>query len=280
MGTFARIAMQRLSGLIWVMARLTGVVACVVVLVLHGADKPPTIRVLKLSDGITFRMGAVTAYRIIHPDMGAKKLTLNYSTSEPGHEFAQHVHDNSDDTFLVLQGQMDLRQGNFRRPVRAGQAVFVPAGQIHGTITTGAGTVSISFQCPPDFVLYTGARDSSRPGAAPPKGEITPGAVQILDFAGRNGFFTYPEMGSKRGAAAWRKLRPREAFTSPVGEEGEQLLFVWKGSLTVHSGGTRVQAGEREAIFISGRQQLRLENSGTVEAVVIQVQAPPDSREQ
>lgn len=253
------------------------VFVCVIALAAHGAEKAPTIRVLKISDGIKFRMGGVTAYRIVHPDMGAKRLTLNYSTSEPGHEFAQHVHDQSDDTFLVLQGLMDVRQGDSRRPVLAGQAVFVPAGQIHGTITTGVGTVSISFQCPPDLVLYTGARDSSLPGAAPPKGEISPGAVKILDFADRNGFFTHPEMGSRRGAAACRKLRPKQVFSSAVDPDGEQLLFVWKGSLIVHSQGTRFQAGEREAVFISGRHKLRLENPGVGETVVIQVQAPPTS---
>ncbi len=255
---------------------LPGLLACsLIALIAKGADEPGTLRVLKVSDGLTFRMGAVTAYRVVHPGMGAKKLTLNYSTSEPGHEFAQHVHDESDDTFMVLQGQMDLRQGDSRKPVLTGQAVFVPAGQIHGTITTGAGTVSISFQCPPDLVLYTGARDSSRPGAAPPKGVITPGVVKIVDFGNQNGFFTHPGMGSKRGAVAHRKLRPGESFPASVGKDGEQLLFVWKGSLTVHSKGARHQAGEREAVFLSGAQKLKVENQGPGEAVVIQVQAPP-----
>ena len=253
-----------------------GLLACgLVAPIAKGAEEPGTLRVLKISDGLTFRMGAVNAYRIVHPGMGAKKLTLNYSTSEPGHEFAQHVHDQSDDTFMVLQGQMDLRQGDSRKPVRVGQAVFVPAGQIHGTITTGAGTVSISFQCPPDLVLYTGARDSSRPGAAPPKGVITPGVVKILDFGNQNGFFTHPGMGSRRGAVAHRKLAPGASFSTSVAKDGEQLLFVWKGSLTLHSKGARHQAGEREAVFLSGAQKLKVENQGPGEAVVIQVQAPP-----
>src|SRR3569833_147853 len=98
---------------------------------------------------------------------------------------------------------MDLRQGDSRVPYRAGECAFVPAGQIHGTITTGSGdTVMISFQTPPDLVLYTGARDSSKPGAAPPKGVITPGAVKKVNFAAKNGFFTEPSMGAMRGAGA------------------------------------------------------------------------------
>ncbi len=40
---------------------------------------------------------------------------------------------------------------------------------------------------PPDAVLYTGKRDSAVPGAPPPKGVITPGAVRYVSFAGVNG---------------------------------------------------------------------------------------------
>jgi len=95
-----------------------------------------TVRVLRFSEGQPFHMGNVTAMRIIQPGVGARQLTLNYSFSQSGSEFAQHVHDYSDDTILVLEGQADLRQGGTRTPVSAGTCAFVPAGQIHGTITT------------------------------------------------------------------------------------------------------------------------------------------------
>ena len=238
----------------------------------------PAIRVFKITDGIPFTMGKVDSRRILHPEMGAKKLTLNYAVSQPGHEFPQHVHDYSDDTFLVLQGQVDVRQGDSRKPLLTGQAAFVPSGQIHGTITTGTGTaILISFQCPPDMVLYSGARDSSRPGAAPPKGVITPGAVKLLDFSNQNGFFVHPNMGSKRVAVAHRKLKPGEKFPTDVAEDGEQMLFVWKGALSVKSMQGVYTAGERETVFISGKNNLEVENSSSDQAIVIQVQAPPRS---
>ena len=241
-------------------------------------EEASTIRVLKLSDGLSFQMGKVNSRRIVHPEMGAKKLTLNYSVSEPGHEFPQHVHDYSDDTFLVLQGQVDVRQGDSRRPLLTGRAAFVPSGQIHGTITTGTDTaILISFQCPPDRVLYTGARDSSRPGAAAPKGVITPGAVKLLDFANHNGFFVHPGMGSKRVAVAHRKLRSGEKFSTAVGKNGEQLLFVWKGALSVKSKAGLHEARERDTVFISGKNTLEVQNDSSSETIVIQVQAPPHS---
>ena len=243
-----------------------------------GAGKGSTVQVLRLADGVPFQMGKVDSRRILHPEMGATNFTLNYSVSEPGHEFPQHVHDSSDDTFLVLQGQVDVRQGDSLRPLLTGQAAFVPAGQIHGTITTGTGTaILISIQCPPDKVLYTGARDSSRPGAERPKGEISPGAVKLLDFANRNGFFVYPGMGSTKVAAAHRRMKPGESFQTAVGEDGQQFLFVWKGAISVKSKQGVHRAGKTETVFISGTNNLEVWNDSSSEAIVIQVQAPPHS---
>jgi quercetin dioxygenase-like cupin family protein len=185
-----------------------------------------SIRIVKFSEGKPFTMGKVTSRRIVHPDLGAKRLTLNYSASEAGSEFAQHVHDHSDDTILVLKGNADLRQGDTRHPIPAGICAFVPAGQIHGTITTADGTVMISFQTPPDLILYTGARDSSLPGAAPPQGVITPGAVKYIPFAKVNGFFTHPGATGTRSAVARHELKAGRKLTTGIGKDGEQLLFV------------------------------------------------------
>jgi quercetin dioxygenase-like cupin family protein len=231
--------------------------------------------VLRYADGKPFQMGNVTSRRIVHPDMGAKLLTLNYSISQPGAEFSQHVHDHSDDTILVLDGQAVLRQGDSRTPIGTGKCAFVPAGQIHGTVTTSSGeTTMISWQTPPDLVLYTGARDSSKPGAAPPKGVITPGAVKYVDFANQNGFFTSPAMGAKRSAGAHWVLARGKSLKAQVPVGGEQLVFVWKGSIRVKHGAETVTAGAKDTVFVSGPAEVEVtgDSDGTE---VIQVQAPP-----
>lgn len=235
-----------------------------------------TVRVLKFSEARQFQMGRVTSHRIVHPEMGARNITLNHSASEAGDEFSQHVHDDSDDTILIFKGQGDLRQGDSRRRFVAGQSAFVPAGQVHGTITTEAGTVMISFQTPPDMALYTGARDSSRAGAAPPKGAITPGAVKFVDFAGKDGFFIHPGMGAQRIAVAHRKLRPGGGFQASVSPGGEQVVFVRQGAVRVNAGGERLQAGEKDAVFVSGPAKFEVRNDSGQEAVIIQAQAPPE----
>jgi mannose-6-phosphate isomerase-like protein (cupin superfamily) len=246
-----------------------------VALVAAASAQAQSVRVIKLSEGQAFHMGKVTSTRVVQPNVGAKRLTLNFSVSQDGREFSQHVHDYSDDTILILQGQADLRQGDSRRPFHAGQCAFVPTGQIHGTVTTGAGdTIMISFQVPPDLVLYTGARDSSKPGAAPPKGVITPGAVKFVDFADKNGFFTGPAMGSKRVAAAHRVLKQGESFTADVGNDGEGLLFVWKGAIRVKDSVKSYNAGERDTIFIKGPVRLEVVGDSAQRTEVFRVQAP------
>lgn len=235
-----------------------------------------TVRVLKFSEAPEFKMGKVTSRRIVHPEMGAKKITLNFSASEAGNEFSQHVHDGSDDTILCFKGEADLRQGDSRRRFHAGQAVFVPAGEVHGTITTSPGTEMISFQTPPDMALYTGARDSSLPGAAAPKGKITPGAVKYVEFASKTGFFVGPEMGAKRVAVARRVLAPGEEISVDVRKDAEHVIFLWQGALEV-SGPAKPEKMERkDALFAAGPSRVKLRNASKGQAILIHAQTPPE----
>ncbi len=230
------------------------------------------VRLIPFLDSKPFLMGRVFSSRIVHPGMGARRITLNLSVSNRGDEFAPHTHGESSDTILVLTGAALMRQGDSKRRVPAGQAIFVPAGQIHGTITAEDNSVMISFQTPPDFLLYTGARDSMKAGAAPPRGEMTPGAIQYVDFASRNGVFMDRTIGATGIQAAHHALQPGEELRADVGAGSEQVLFVWKGSITVN--GT-MRAGERDTIFAKGRESLQVKNTGPVRAVVIRAQAPP-----
>lgn len=240
------------------------------------ADAKPGIRVVRYADSEPFKMGTVTSRRIVHPGLGAKNTTLNLSVSEPGAEFAQHTHGDSTDTILVLEGEVNLRQGPSLHLFKAGEAAFVPAGQIHGTITAGTGpAVMISFQNPPDLVLYTGARDSSKPNAAPVQGDITPGAVKYVNFREKNGQFVGPREGATVVAAFHRKLRRDDRIDARVEPNGEALFFVWRGAIRVSDGENVYQAGERDTVFISGKARVTVSGDADGVTEVVQVQAPP-----
>ncbi|MCI0628186.1 MAG: cupin domain-containing protein [Acidobacteria bacterium] len=247
---------------------------------LSAAEPNPAaqLRFLTLADAVSFKMGRIEGKRMVYPGMGAKRLTFNYIESQPGDEFPQHVHDYSDDTFLVLQGQVDVRQGDSRRHLGTGHAAFVPNGQIHGTITTGTDkALLISFQAPPDLKLYSGERDSSKPGAKPPVGVITPGAVQLLEFQNKNGFFLHRGVGSQRVAVAYRTLKPAEEFQAEFPSSGEALLFVWKGCVTVQQGQSRHRLAEKNLLFAKDAGKVLVKNTTAAPSIVVQVQSPPDS---
>ena len=228
-----------------------------ILLTIAAAD----VRVIKFAESVPFQMGEVTSRRIVHPGIGAKKTTLNLSVSKPGNEFAQHVHDYSTDTILVLDGEVNLKQGTSLHRFKAGQAAFVPVGQIHGTVTAGGGEATmISFQNPPDLMLYSGARDSKKSGVAP-KGDITPGAVKFVNFSARNGPFV-----RQRATGIHRRLKRGSVFHTSG--KGEEVIFVWRGSLKV----SHLIAGERDTIFLQDTPALEI--TAEADSEIIQIEAP------
>jgi len=116
-------------------------------------------KILKLREGRKFRMGDGETTKVVYPEMGAKNITLNYITFGPGQEFPQHEHGESEDVFVILEGSGVLKQGEMELRIEAGDVVYVPAGEIHGTIAGPNGMVCISCQAPPDTKLYSGERD-------------------------------------------------------------------------------------------------------------------------
>lgn len=47
-------------------------------------------------------MGRGSNWHIVHPDMGTRRLTLNHGLHEPGLEFTQNLHDESEDTASTM----------------------------------------------------------------------------------------------------------------------------------------------------------------------------------
>jgi quercetin dioxygenase-like cupin family protein len=113
-------------------------------------------------DGKPFSMGDTQATVIISPEVGARHVTFNYIRYQPNAEFPQHLHDVSEDVFLVLEGSGWLKEGERLTPIGPGDVVFVPPGEVHGTVAGPQGMLVISCQGPPDPKLYSGERDSSR----------------------------------------------------------------------------------------------------------------------
>lgn len=113
-------------------------------------------------DGKPFSMGDTESRVVVSPAMGSKHVTFNYIRYGANAEFPQHLHDHSEDVFFVLEGNGWLREGDKLTPIGPGDVVFIPPGEVHGTIAGPQGMLVVSCQGPPDALLYSGERDSSR----------------------------------------------------------------------------------------------------------------------
>ena len=124
------------------------------------------VRILKRTDGVPFTMGDGKNWRILYPEMGSDRITLNYVEHAPGVTFTPHVHEDSVDVIIVLKGRGHIVSNEDFLPFQAGDILYVPPGVYHGTTNTGDETlVMFSLQAPPDPALYTGEKDRTDPGS-------------------------------------------------------------------------------------------------------------------
>lgn len=72
-------------------------------------------------------------------------FNLSIIVLRPGQGVASHVHEDEDDSFLVLEGTLSLTVGDDCRGVQAGAGTFVlvPAGTPHAIANAGAADVRI-----------------------------------------------------------------------------------------------------------------------------------------
>ena len=242
------------------------------------------MQILDLFAGRAFRMGKGSNWRIVHPEMGARRLTLNHGMHEPGQEFTQHLHDESEDMIVVLEGGGSVRQGEICTPVEAGEGIFVPAGEVHGTVNdTGAPARLISFQSPPDHALYAGKRDHAA-GASPlpPAGHRS--EVRVLTLAKGGPAIGQPGdwrcvVASAQGA---RHLGldhihlPAPETLSHEATSAEEIFVLLAGSATVQANGNRCPLARYGVVFLQHGDQFVLTTDADRVTLLRCYSLPPD----
>ena len=216
------------------------------------------MQILHLEAGTPFKMGKGQNWRVVHPDMGAKQLTLNHGVHAPGQEFTQHFHDNSEDMIVVLEGGSSVRQGDVYTPVSAREAIFVPVGEVHGTVNdTGKIARLISFQSPPDMALYRGERDHAPEQVPKPKIDHR-SAVQVVDMAksgpvfGKSGDWRCvisPQRGSQFISLEYIRLSSGEGFEHEQGA-AEAVYVLVDGEAEVRDRHQSRNLAAKDVIFL------------------------------
>ncbi len=115
----------------------------------------------KMTDGRKFDMGLGDTRNVIGPEDGAKQLTFNYAKFDANVAFTQHVHDESEDLIIVLEGDGVIKLDDQAFPIEAGDIVHVSAGEFHGTVAGPNGMTAVSCQAPPDHKLLSGERNQA-----------------------------------------------------------------------------------------------------------------------
>ena len=231
------------------------------------------MQLLDLFAGRAFRMGGGSNRRIVHPEMCSRRLTLNHGLHEPGQEFTQHLHDESEDMIVVLEGGGAVRQGDIYTPIEA-----------HGTVNdTGAPARLISFQSPPDPALYAGERDHAT-GASPQPPAGHRSGVRILTLA--KGGPAIGQPGDWRcvvsAAQGARQLGldhirlPAHQNLSHAATSAEEILVLIAGAATVQADGDRHPLAQFAVVFLQHGDQLLLTTDTNPVTLLRCYSLPPD----
>lgn len=205
-----------------------------------SSGKGVLMRLLGLTSGQGFTMGKGQNWRVVHPDMGASRITLNYAVHDLGNEFVQHVHEGSDDIIVVLEGSVSLRQGERYTKAVAGEAIMIPKGEVHGTVNTGDRPARmVSFQSPPDMALYRGERNRPQ-GERPIPDPTTVSSVLVARMESGSPDFRKP--------CDWRRV-----FHAGNGSAAMEL---WFGAL---------RAGDRLELEEEGPEGVLVVSAGVLE---------------
>lgn len=93
-------------------------------------------------------MQAFGDYRVIaHHDF--PECSLRVLRMEPGHSIPAHHHAACTQAYVALEGTVEVRAGDVYRRLTPGQALRVPAGQVHAVRPVDGAAVVLSTSIPP-----------------------------------------------------------------------------------------------------------------------------------
>lgn len=121
--------------------------------------------------------------------LGAKKLGYNLTVLPPGKSaFPFHCHSVNEEMFFVVEGRGEIRIGDTRHPVRAGDVIACPPGgpetahQIVNTSEADLKFLAVSTQISPEVCEYP---DTGRFGLIAEMPASNDGKSRNLRFVGR-----------------------------------------------------------------------------------------------
>ncbi len=97
------------------------------IIVINGADRPHVER----------PHPAPTLQKLVNAGTGSTALTVLVNVLGDGESVPEHVHD-VEEVLIVVEGSCQVSSGDELYAARAGDAVIVPPGTVHGILHTGS----------------------------------------------------------------------------------------------------------------------------------------------
>lgn len=94
------------------------------------------MRIVRKSEGTLYTPpghdAEVSSRKLFNPEAGCMKMDVHVTTFAPGAGMDEESHQDSDHVFFMLAGALELvRAGEPAGSLQAGDAVFIPAGELH-----------------------------------------------------------------------------------------------------------------------------------------------------
>ena len=119
--------------------------------------------------------------------IGAQKLGYNVTVVPPGKRaFPAHAHVVNEEMFYVIEGEGELRVGNARYPIRAGDVIACPPGgpeTAHQIVNTSGADIrylSVSTMQQPEIVDYPDSKKFGVRWPLPPGADGKPRSFRFL----------------------------------------------------------------------------------------------------
>lgn len=81
----------------------------------------------------------LTSHRILEPTMGAKILGASIGRMQPAGRTGPHVHDDAEQLFIILKGEMLMKTDRGEARLQEGQAAFIYPGEKHENYNVAKG---------------------------------------------------------------------------------------------------------------------------------------------
>ena len=125
----------------------------------------------------TWVAGDIYTTKLTGPQTGGQ-IGLVEGTVPPGGGPAPHVHERTDETFYLVQGELEFRSGDKTFTASGGDVVFLPRGIVHGFHNAGIQPAKLVFIYTPGGAegLFVEGGDEPQPGV-----QVQPWGPERLD---------------------------------------------------------------------------------------------------